>query len=360
MPYHLPSEWEPHEATWLAWPHDRRDWPGKMTAVSWAFGEMVRKLVEGEIVRIMVSSDTEEQAAQSVLRRASADMGRVQFFRIPTDRAWARDMGPIFLRRGGEQGRLVVAGFRFNAWARYPDYQNDERVAALAAEALGMELVRPEHGGKGFVLEGGAIDTNGCGTLLTTEQVMLDNSQQARNPHLTKEELEAVLREWLGVSQIFYLGRGLTGDDTGGHVDDFCRFAGPQTVVFARETDPADVNYPSLADAADRLQDLRLGDGTRPEIIELPMPQALVFDGRRLPASYANFYIANAVVLVPTFNDPADRKAIGILADLFPGRKVVGIHAVDLVLGRGAIHCLTQQQPDVRSAGFSPSCSTTG
>jgi agmatine deiminase len=340
----LPAEWERHEATWLAWPHGRLDWPGKVHVVAWAFGEMVRKLVEGEIVRIIVRDGAHERAARRLLRRDGVDLGRVQFFRFPTDRAWTRDMGPIFLRTGS--GKLIIADFRFNAWARYGEYEHDDRIASLAAEALGLDTVRPERGGERFVLEGGAIDVNGRGTLLTTAQVMLDHSQQPRNPHLAREDMEDVLRRMLGVSNIFYLGEGLVGDDTGGHVDDFCRFVNPRTVVIAREDDPSDANYRALAEARERLQDLRLEDGSRPDVVELPMPDPLVFDGHRLPASYANFYIANAVVLVPTFNDPADRKALGILADLFPTRKVTGIHAVDLVQGFGAVHCLTQQQPE--------------
>jgi agmatine deiminase len=344
-PFYMPAEWEPHEATWLAWPHDRRDWPGKLSVVPWTFAEMARRLAEGEVVRIMVRSPGQEQSARRVLRRAGADCGRIEFFRIPTDRSWTRDMGPMFVRRGGPRGPLVVADFRFNAWARYDNYEHDDRAAALAAQALGMETIRPERGGRRFVLEGGAIDVNGRGTLLTTAQVMLDNTQQPRNEHLSRDEIEAVLREMLGASNIFYLGDGIAGDDTGGHVDDLCRFANPRTVLIAREDNPADVNYRPLSAAREQLQDLRLEDGGRPEIVELPMPEPVLFGGERLPASYANFYIANAVVLVPTFNDPADRIALGILSELFPGRKVVGIHALDLVLGHGAIHCLTQQQP---------------
>ncbi len=356
--FFLPAEWERHEATWLAWPHSRKNWPGKMGAVPWAFAEIVRKLVAGERVRIMVRQAAHEAAAREVLRRAAVDLGQVDFYRFPTDRGWARDMGPIFLRRGSRQGPLVVADFQFNGWARYEDFQLDDRIATRAAAALGLPRICPILAGQNltlsecpanyeqrFVLEGGAIDVDGHGSLLATEQCLLDNSQQPRNPELTKDQIEQMLRATLGVSNIFYLPAGIAGDDTGGHVDDLCRFANPHTVVVLRADDPRDENYRALAAARERLADLRLEDGTRPDVVELPSPKPLVCDGYRLPASYANFYIANTAVLVPTFNDPADRVALGILSELFPERTVVGIHAVDLVRGFGTVHCLTQQQP---------------
>lgn len=343
--HYMPAEWEPHEATWLAWPHDRRDWPGKMGAVPWAFAEMARRLSEGEIVRILVQSDRHEASARRVLDKARAQSERVEFFRFPTERAWTRDMGPMFVRRGSRTGPLVVADFQFTAWARYSDYQKDSQVAAQAAQALKLEAIRPEAGGKRFVLEGGAIDVNGRGSLLTTEQCLLDNTQQARNPHLTKEQIDAVLRDTLGAENIFYLGEGIAGDDTGGHVDDLARFVNPRTIVVCGEKNTADVNHRAARDARERLASMKLEDGSRPAVVVLPMPEPLHFGPIRLPASYTNFYIGNAVVLVPTFNDPADRNALGILSELFPTRKVVGIHAVDLVLGFGAVHCLTQQQP---------------
>jgi agmatine deiminase len=358
--FFLPAEWEPHEATWLAWPHGEVNWPGKLAAVCWAFAEMVRRLAPGERVRIIVQDAAHEARARDVLSRAAADLGQVDFFHFPTDRGWARDMGPIFLRRGSRRGSLAIADFRFNGWARYPDFQRDDRVASLAAEALGIPRIcpvveagtlslseNPANYEKRFVLEGGAIDVNGHGTLLSTEQCLLDNSQQARNPELTREQIDQALCETLGASNIFYLPGGIAGDDTGGHVDDLCRFVNPQTVVILTEENPNDVNYRAIAMGRERLEDLRLEDGSRPEVVELPSPEPLMCDGLRLPASYANFYIANAVVLVPTFNDPSDRLALGTLAELFPSRKVVGIHAVDLVRGFGTVHCLTQQQPSI-------------
>ncbi len=347
--YYFPPEWAPHEATWLAWPHQRADWPGKFAAIPWVFAEMVRRLIPGELVRVIVLDAKHEAAARRALERVLGSArhweSRVQFFRIPTDRGWTRDMGPIFLRRGGPGGPRVVADFRFNGWAKYDNYQLDDRVARTAAKKLGIELIRPTAAGQPVVLEGGAIDVNGAGTLLTTRQCMLDHSQQPRNPQLSQQQLEEVFSLYLGVSKVFYFDEGIAGDDTGGHIDDLCRFVSPNTVALMTCDNPADENYGPLSRCREQAADLRLADGSRPEVIALPSPEPLYFRGQRLPASYANFYIGNEVVLVPTFNDPADRKALGLLAEAFPNRQVIGIHAVDLVWGLGTIHCLTQQQP---------------
>lgn len=347
--FYLPPEWAPHEATWLAWPHQRADWPGKFAAIPWVFAEMVRRLIPGELLRLIVLDAKHEAAARRVLERVLGSArrweARVQFFRIPTDRGWTRDMGPIFLRRGGPGGPRVVADFRFNGWAKYDNYQLDDRVARTAAEKLGIELIRPTAAGRPVVLEGGAIDVNGEGTLLTTRQCMLDHSQQPRNPQLSQQQLEEAFSQYLGVSKVFYFDEGIAGDDTGGHIDDLCRFVSPNTVALMTCDNPADENYGPLNRCREQAADMRLADGSRPEVIALPSPEPLHFRGQRLPASYANFYIGNEVVLVPTFNDPADRTALGLLAEAFPSRQVIGIHAVDLVWGLGTIHCLTQQQP---------------
>jgi agmatine deiminase len=349
-PHYFPAEWSPHEATWIAWPHNRRDWPNKLSSIRWVFAEMTRWLSRSEIVRIIVEDARHEASVISILQQSSPE-GRmpdgVQFFRFPTNRGWTRDMGPMFVRQGGPRGELAVADFGFTAWAKYDDYQLDDRVAGLAARALGLPTIRPAVDGTPLVLEGGAIDVNGQGTLLSTRQCLLDNSQQARNPSLAQQQLEAALAEYLGATNVFYLDEGIAGDDTGGHIDDFCRFVGPKTIALVTCDNTADSNYPILRRAREQIGDLRLEDGSRPEIVPLPSPGPLYFQGERLPASYANFYIGNRVVLAPTFNDPADRQALGILAELFPGRTVVGIHAVDLVWGFGTLHCLTQQQPAV-------------
>ncbi|MCL5097087.1 MAG: agmatine deiminase family protein [Candidatus Omnitrophica bacterium] len=367
MGWSMPAEWDQHEATWLAWPHHATDWPGKLNCIRWVYGEMTRKIVPGETVRLLVESEPQEKAAQSILRRAGADLERIEFLRWPTNRGWMRDSGPVFVKRmrsgedqaagpaALEDGRKdghspgavdkAVVHFHFNAWARYPDWQKDRQNPERAARHLGCRLFRAEAGGGDFVLEGGSIDVNGRGTVLTTEECLLDTVIQARNRGLGKAEIEAALKEFLGVNQVLWLGGGIVGDDTHGHVDDICRFVNPTTVVYCDERNPRDANYRPLAENRERLEGMRLEDGSKLQAIPLPLPAPLYYDGARLPASYANFYIANAAVLVPTFNDPNDRIALGILADLFKDRPVVGIHAVDLVLGYGTLHCLTQQEP---------------
>ena len=343
--FRMPAEWERHEATWLAWPHNRSDWPGKLAAIQWVYGEMVRKLVEGETVRILVRSAEESARVRRLLTRIGVDLERVELFPIPTDRSWVRDSGPIFLRRDLAGGALAVAGFRFNAWARYDDWQEDDQVPQRVAKALGLELLPVDLNGWDVVLEGGSIDLNGRGTLITTEQCLLHPKTQVRNPGLERQDYERVFRDYLGATNVLWLGRGIAGDDTHGHVDDVCRFVGPHTVVLCEEKNTADVNHRPLAENRERLKGMRLEDGEKLEVVPLPMPTPLTFEGRRLPASYANFYIANETVLVPTFNDVKDHVALGILAEVFGARPVVGIHAVDLVWGLGTLHCLTQQQP---------------
>jgi agmatine deiminase len=340
--FSMPAEWERHEATWLAWPHNPTDWPDKLDTIRWVYTEIVRQIAPGETVRMLVNSAAAEQQARRSLARAGADAGRVEFVVHPTNRGWTRDMGPVFVRRGAE---TAIVHFHFNGWAKYPDWRKDRRVPETAAQRLGKRLFRAESGGRKFVLEGGGIEVNGGGTLLTTAECYLDPATQVRNPGLGCVEIEAALRGYLGVTNVFWLGGGIAGDDTHGHVDDLCRFVNRKTLVLVREDDPQDVNYRPLEENWERIHYLRLEDGSKPEVVALPMPGPLFFEGDRLPASYANFYIANAAVLVPTFNDPNDRRALGLLAELFPDRPVVGIHAVDLVLGFGTLHCLTQQQP---------------
>jgi agmatine deiminase len=341
----MPAEWEPHAATWIGWPHNRTDWPGRFGPIPWVYAEIVRWLTAGETARILVQDRAHESRARRVLARSGIDLSRVEFFRIPTDRGWTRDSGPAFVRRDGKNGEVAVSRFRFNGWAKYPDWKKDDRVPDRVAHALGLEVFPAERGGRGVVLEGGAVDVNGSGTVLTTEECLLDPEVQVRNPGMTRGEYEAVFRDFLGAPNTVWLGRGIAGDDTHGHVDDLCRFVAPRTIVLCREDDSSDANYAALEENRERLESARLEDGSRLEVVALPMPHAVVFDGRRLPASYANFLIANAAVLVPTFNDPRDRIALGILAELIPDRPVVGIHAVDLVWGLGTIHCLTRQEP---------------
>jgi agmatine deiminase len=344
--YRLPAEWEKHEATWIGWPHNTTDWPGKFGPIPWVYGEIVRHLARGETVRVLVNSAAHEQRARKVLHRSGVDLARVEFFRVPTDRGWTRDFGPIFLeRQQSTSGELAVAGFRFNGWAKYRNHLVDARVARQLARRLRMPFLPVKAGGRDFVLEGGAIDVNGRGTLITTEECLLDPEVQTRNPGIGRGEIERVFAGYLGAGSTLWLGKGIAGDDTHGHVDDLCRFVGPRTLVLCRERDPGDANYHPLEENRERAQSFRLDDGSKPDIVPLPMPSPLYFDGRRLPASYANFYICNAAALVPTFNDPNDRVALGVLAELVPDRPVIGIHAVDLVWGLGTLHCLTQQHP---------------
>ena len=342
--FRFPAEWEKHAATWVAWPHNTTDWPGKFAPIPWVYGEIVRHLVAGEKARILVNSVDHEHRARAILRRVGVDSRQVRFFHIPTNRGWTRDFGPLFLRREPEGG-LCIAGFRFNGWAKYPDCELDAAVARQLVKRLRYRFVPVDVGGRAFVLEGGSIDVNGHGTLLTTEECLLDPRVQARNPGLSRSDVERILSDYLGATNVCWLGRGIAGDDTHGHVDDLCRFVSPRTLVLCRETDKRDPNYRSLEENWERIQDLRLEDGSKPEVVPLPMPRPLYLDGRRLPASYANFYIANAAVLVPTFNDPNDRFALGTLGELITERPIIGVHAVDLVWGLGTLHCLTQQQP---------------
>ena len=347
----MPAEWEPHEATWLGWPHCRTDWPGKLATIEWVYGEIVRKIAVGEKVRILIESATREAKARGILVRAHANLGNVEFFRTPSDRGWSRDFGPICVRKSGPRSEVAIAKFKFTAWAKYPNWKEDDRIAPRIAERLHLRMfpvIRPgqnDNDGKMVALEGGGIDVNGRGTLLTSEECFLDQKTQCRNPGMTREEYDRVFRDYLGARNVIWLGNGIVGDDTHGHVDDLCRFVNRDTLVLIQERNERDVNYRPLRDNWERLKDVRLEDGTRPDVIELPVPAPLHHGDWRLPASYANFYIANAAVIVPTFNDPADRVALGILGEIIRDRPVVGIHAVDLVLGFGTLHCLTQQQP---------------
>lgn len=342
----MPAEWARHEATWLGWPHNETDWPGKLDTIRWVYGEIVRKISPGEKVRLLVNDSAGRRLATHYLKRAGCDLGQVEFFTHPTNRGWTRDTGPLFVKRGsGPRGETAIVQFHFNAWAKYDDWRLDRRVPETVARQLKKRLFKAMYHGREFVMEGGGIELNGRGALLTTEECYLDPKVQVRNPGLGRAEIEEALRQYLGVTRVFWLAGGPAGDDTHGHIDDVCRFVNPRTVVLIKETNRQDPNYQPLAENWERIQDLRLEDGSKPEVVPLPMPAPIYFEGYRLPASYANFYIANAAVIVPTFNDPNDRIALGTLGELFTDRPVVGIHAADLVLGFGSLHCLTQQQP---------------
>jgi agmatine deiminase len=331
----MPAEWEPHAATWLSWPHKEDSWPGKLAAIPPVWVRMVRELSHGEDVCILVNDSAPAEKVRGLLAEGAVDLHRVRFFEVPTDDAWMRDHGPTFLRRGAA---LALVDWKYNAWGgKYPPWENDDRVPERLAELLALPRFAP-----GIVLEGGSIDVNGRGTLLTTEQCLLNPN---RNPHLGRAEIEQILCDNLGVTCVLWLGDGIDGDDTDGHVDDLTRFVDPATVVTVLEDDPSDVNHDRLRDNHRRLREMTDQDGRALRVVTLPMPEPIHHEGARLPASYANFYIGNAVVLVPIFGQPRDETALSTLRDLFPGRRIAGINAVDLVWGLGAFHCVTQQQP---------------
>ena len=356
--YRMPAEWAPHAATWIAWPHNAEDWPGKFQPIPWVYAEIVRHLSRVEDVHILVNDQAAERRANAFLRRAGANLARLHFHHWRTDRVWLRDSGPIFIKAEGSvnnpAGDTALTNWKFNAWAKYPNHLNDDQIPAQVAALYNMRSFEPHHTLPDghqvpLVLEGGSIDTNGAGVLLTTEECLLSSVQQ-RNPGVSREELEQAFHHYLGIDQVIWLNRGCAGDDTHGHVDDITRFVpGPNenenTILTAVEHYTHDENHLPLAENLDRLRQARNLQGKPFDIVELPMPTPVVFESQRLPASYANFYIANDLVLVPTFNDPNDRHALNIIASCFPTREVIGIHAVDLVWGLGTLHCMTQQEP---------------
>ncbi len=353
--YRMPAEWEPHESTWLAWPHLRGDWPGKFEPIPWVYAEIIRNLARHERVDLIVKSERAENSARAVLEQADALPDNVCFHRWRTDRVWTRDSGCIFLvpSTGRRNPRLLALHFQFNGWAKYPNYQFDEKIGGRMAKAAGARAVRPVSGDPfnedhRVVLEGGSIDVNGCGALITTEECLLSTTQQ-RNPAMDRAAYEQMFADYLGAQSVIWLDSGIAGDDTHGHVDDITRFVAPNTLVAMVEQNEQSENYAPLYANLGRLKAARTADGQKLDIVEIPMPRPVVFEGRQLPASYANFYIANGAVLVPVFNDPNDRIALNTLAELFPTREIVPIYSGDLIWGFGALHCMTQQQPAVGS-----------
>jgi agmatine deiminase len=377
--HRMPAEWEPHAATWLAWPHYQGDWPGKFEPIPWVYAEIIRNLARHERVELIVNNASLARQARRVLERADALSDNIRFHRWPTNRVWLRDSGCIFLKPTQQQSGIarqdsrehlenregheftsagatqkrdkaltpegpLALKFRFNAWAKYSNWRLDEKIGSLIAKTAHTQEVRPESVGTRIVLEGGSIDVNGAGTILTTEECLLSKEQE-RNPHMTRVHYEKAFADYLGAPHTIWLGRGIFGDDTHGHIDDLTRFVCKDTVVTMVERNSKDVNHAPLLANLRRLQSGRDQDGKQLTVVELPMPQPVVFEGRRLPASYANFYIANGVVLAPVFNRPNDRIALNMLAELFPSREIVPIYSGDFIWGLGAMHCMTQQQP---------------
>lgn len=381
----MPAEWEPHAATWLAWPHYHGDWPGKFEPIPWVYAEIIRNLARHERVELIVADAIAEKNVRKLLDRANAPDKNVRYHRWKTDRVWLRDSGSIFVvpaepgfarpdsrgrlspqenREGHEftranrgpkkiealapEGRSLAINFRFNAWAKYSNYRFDDKIGGLMAEVASMQDIHPTQNETRVVLEGGSIDVNGQGTILTTEECLLSKIQQ-RNPGMKRKDYETIFADYLGAPHTIWLGKGIRGDDTHGHVDDLARFVARDTIVTVVENNSKDANYAPLRENLQRLKAARDQDGKALNIVELPMPRPVVFEKRRLPASYANFYIANGTVLVPVFNDPNDRIALDTLVCLFPTREVVPIYAGDLVWGLGTMHCMTQQQPAISS-----------
>jgi agmatine deiminase len=337
--FRMPAEWEPHRGTWLSWPHKEASWPGKFEPVPAIFGRLARHLAEHEEVHINVAGPAMETEARRVLEAAGADRTRVFFHHNPTNDAWCRDHGPMFVERdaGGRREQLIL-DWGYNAWGgKYPPFDLDDVVPTRIGLELGIPVESP-----GIILEGGSIDVNGRGTLITTEACLLNPN---RNPQLDRHAIEQYLRSFLGVSKILWLGDGIAGDDTDGHVDDLTRFVNPDTVVTVVEDDPSDENYEPLQENLERLRGMTDQDGRPFRVVTLPMPRALYHEDQRLPASYANFYIANGVVMLPTYDEERDAEAASTLQSLFPDRRVIGIDCTDLVWGLGAFHCVTQQWP---------------
>ena len=339
----FPAEWEKQEGILLCFPHNGNDWPGKYEAVQWAFVEFIKKVAAVEKVFLVVADEKLKTKVSEMLKRAHVQLTNVSYIIHKTNRSWMRDSGPIIVKNGSQREAL---NFNFNGWAKYSNFQLDKHVTSKVADFLKLPLTQVTYKGKPVIVEGGAIDVNGKGTLLTSEECLMHPSIQVRNANFTKADYEAVFKEYLGITNVIWMGDGIEGDDTHGHIDDLCRFVNEDTIITVVESDSKDSNYKALQDNLKRLQLSKLENGEAPKIITLPMPSRLDFDGLRLPASYANFLILNNSVLVPVFNDYRDRDALNIIAGCFPERKIIPINATDLIWGFGTLHCLSQQIPE--------------
>ena len=338
----FPAEWEQQQGILLCFPHSGKDWPGKFEAIKWDFVEFVKKISTHEQVFLIVADQKHQENVAEMLKAAHVGLNKVFFIVHETNRSWMRDSGPIIVKNGDKWEAL---NFNFNGWAKYKNFQLDRHVPAKVAAALKLPLIQVLHKGKPVILEGGAIDVNGKGTLLTSEECLMHPSIQVRNPGFTKADYEAIFSEYLGITNVIWLGDGIEGDDTHGHIDDLCRFVNEDTIITVVESDPQSPNYVALQGNLKILKNSKLENGKKPKIVTLPMPQKLEFENLSLPASYANFLILNNCVLVPTFNDPNDRHALNIIADCFPNREIIPINSIDLIWGFGTLHCLSQQIP---------------
>ncbi len=342
--FHFPAEWEEHEATWLSWPHNPNTWPGKMNKIWPAYLEFIKVLSFSEKVKINVSDIEMAKEAFSKIQKYGAELDQIYFYLNPTNDAWCRDHGPAFLVNDDRTEKIII-DWGYNAWGcKYPPFDLDDVIPTRIAAQLGLKVTEP-----GIVMEGGSVDFNGAGAVLTTTSCLLNKN---RNPHLSKEQIEQYLREYYGVQKILWLGDGIVGDDTDGHIDDITRFISEDAVVTVVEGDKDDENYLPLRENRELLESLTINDSTNNEskltIIDIPMPKPLYYEGQRLPASYANFYISNEHVIVPVFNSKNEQEALSILEGCFPKRQVVGIDSTHLVWGLGSFHCLSQQEPKIK------------
>jgi len=337
--FFFPAEWAPHTATWLSWPHKEESWPGKIASIYKPYCEFIKIVAQGELVRINVANDQMAAFATQQLQAIGADLNKIEFYNFPTNDAWCRDHGPAFLINPKKKEKIIV-DWDYNAWGdKYPPYELDDVIPTKIAERFNLPVCNP-----GIVMEGGSVDFNGKGTVLTTTACLLNKN---RNPHLNQQQIEGYLQKYYGVEQVLWLGDGIIGDDTDGHIDDITRFVNEDTVVTVVEENKDDENYHILQENLQTLKTMRLLNGKQLNIVELPMPAPVVYDGQRLPASYANFYIANAAVIMPTYRCANDDKALEILRQCFPDRKVVVIDSTDIIWGLGSFHCLSQQEPEV-------------
>jgi agmatine deiminase len=339
--YYFPAEFAPHVATWLSWPHKEASWPGKIESIYPGYSLFVKYLAESELVRINVANEQLKNTATGHLLKAGVNMDKVEFFLHPTNDAWCRDHGPAFLINPAAENKKVIVDWNYNAWGnKYPPYDLDDVIPTLIGKHFDIPVYHP-----GIVMEGGSVEFNGKGTLLTSTACLLNKN---RNPHLNRQQIEEYLCNYYGIEQVLWVDEGIIGDDTDGHIDDTVRFTNEDTVITVIEENKNDENYDLLQTNLKQLQQMRLLNGKQLNIVELPMPDEIVYEDQRLPGSYANFYISNKHVIVPTFRCAKDDKALDIIAGCFPEREVVGIDSTDIIWGLGSFHCLSQQEPEVK------------